>query len=44
MEDKGCKESHRIEKCGVFNRMTAEQKLAAVQEKRLCLFCYKHLI
>ena len=32
-----------MEKCGVFARMTAEQKLAAAQEKRLCLFCFKHL-
>ena len=38
MADKGCKEIHRMDKCGVFGRMTAEQKLAVLQEKRLCLF------
>ena len=43
MADKGCKDSHRIDKCGVFGRMSAEQKLGVLQEKQLCLFCYKHL-
>ena len=43
MADKGCKENHRLDKCGIFGRLSSEQKLAALQEKRLCLFCYKHL-
>ena len=42
LADKGCKESHAIIKCRVFSRMSAEQKLAVLQENQLCLFCYKH--
>jgi len=43
LADKGCKEAHRLDNCGVFGRMSAEQKLAVLQEKQLCLYCYKHL-
>ena len=43
MADKGCKENHKLDKCGIFGKMSSEQKLAALQEKQLCLFCYKHL-
>jgi hypothetical protein len=42
MADKGCKENHQMDKCGMFNKLSAEQKLAVLQEKNLCIFCYKH--
>ena len=42
MADKGCKENHKLDRCGVFGKLSAEQKLAALQERRLCIFCYKH--
>ena len=42
LKDKGCPENHQLDRCGVFRRLTAEQKLAVLQEKRMCIFCYKH--
>ena len=42
MAAKGCKERHQLDRCGLFGRMSSEQKLAALQERQLCVFCYKH--
>ena len=42
MAAKGCKEHHQLDRCGVFSKMSSEQKLAALQERQLCVFCYKH--
>ena len=42
LADRGCKESHTMDKCGVFSKMPPDWKLFVLKENRLCLFCYKH--
>ena len=42
MTDQGCKESHGLDRCGIFRSMSAERKLAVLQKEQICLGCYKH--
>jgi len=42
MADKGCASNHLLDKCEVFGRLSAESRLAKLQEWRLCLYCFRH--
>jgi len=39
---RGCRENHKLDRCGMFGRMTGEQKLAIILDEQLCFFCFKH--
>ena len=38
----GCRESHRLPDCRMFNGLTTKEQLEFVQQKDLCLFCLGH--